>query len=125
MTVKILKLNWLGLVKILHLGLEALLTELIEFPSIQFGLEMAFLSVTRKNKFELFPSDFTKGKDSIPINGLIWMGDPAFMKQQIKDKLAAGFSCIKLKIGAIDFDKELELIKSIRQNLMQIQLKFA
>ena len=64
--------------------------------------------------FELFPSDFTKGQDSIPINGLIWMGDKSYMKQQIKDKLAAGFSCIKLKIGAINFDKELELLKSIR-----------
>jgi o-succinylbenzoate synthase len=98
----------------INLGLDVLLAELIEFPSIQFGLEMAFLSVSRQNKFELFPSDFTKGKDSIPINGLIWMGDPVFMKQQIKDKLASGFSCIKLKIGAIDFDNELELIKSIR-----------
>ena len=99
----------------INLGLDVLLAELIEFPSIQFGLEMAFLSVSRQNKFELFPSDFTKGKDSIPINGLIWMGDPVFMKQQIKDKLTSGFSCIKLKIGAIDFDKELELMRSIRQ----------
>ena len=99
----------------INLGLDVLLAELIEFPSIQFGLEMAFLSVSRQNKFELFPSDFTKGKDSIPINGLIWMGNPVFMKQQIKDKLTSGFSCIKLKIGAIDFDKELELMRSIRQ----------
>jgi o-succinylbenzoate synthase len=99
----------------IYLGLDVLLAELTEFPSIQFGLEMAFLSVSHQNQFELFPSDFTKGKDSIPINGLIWMGDPAFMKQQINAKLAAGFSCIKLKIGAIDFDKELELMRSIRQ----------
>ena len=99
----------------INLGLDVLLVELIEFPSIQFGLEMAFLSVSHQNQFELFPSDFTKGKDSIPINGLIWMGDPVFMKQQIKDKLTSGFSCIKLKIGAIDFDKELELMRSIRQ----------
>ena len=98
----------------IDLGLEVLLAALIEFPSIQFGLEMAFQSLQHTNPFELFPSDFTKGKDSIPINGLIWMGDKSFMKQQIKDKLSAGFSCIKLKIGAIDFDKELELIKSIR-----------
>jgi len=98
----------------IHLGLEALLAALIEFPSIQFGLEMAFQSMQQTNPFELFPSDFTKGKDSIPINGLIWMGEKSFMKKQIKDKLTAGFSCIKLKIGAIDFDKELELIKSIR-----------
>lgn len=99
----------------INLGLDVLLAELIEFPSIQFGLEMAFLSVSHQNQFELFPSDFTKGKDSIPINGLIWMGDPVFMKQQIKDKLTSGFSCIKLKIGAIDFDKELELMRFIRQ----------
>ena len=98
----------------IDLGLEVLLAALIEFPSIQFGLEMALLSLQHTNPFELFPSDFTKGKDSISINGLIWMGDKSFMKQQIKDKLSAGFSCIKLKIGAIDFDKELELIKSIR-----------
>ena len=98
----------------IHLGLEVLLVSLIEFPSIQFGLEMAFQSLKQNGSFELFPSDFTKGKDSIPINGLIWMGDKSFMKQQIKDKLATGFSCIKLKIGAIDFDKELELIRSIR-----------
>jgi len=98
----------------IHLGLDELLAALIEFPSIQFGLEMAFQSLQQKDQFELFPSDFTKGKDSIPINGLIWMGDKSFMKQQIKDKLEAGFSCIKLKIGAIDFEKELELIKSIR-----------
>ena len=98
----------------IHLGLEVLLVDLIEFPAIQFGLEMAFLALHQKSLFELFPSNFTKGKDSIPINGLIWMGDKRFMKQQIKDKLEAGFSCIKLKIGAIDFDKELELIQSIR-----------
>jgi len=98
----------------IDLGLDELLAALIEFPSIQFGLEMAFQSLQQKDQFELFPSDFTKGKDSIAINGLIWMGDKSFMKQQIKDKLEAGFSCIKLKIGAIDFEKELELIKSIR-----------
>jgi o-succinylbenzoate synthase len=98
----------------IDLGLDELLAALIEFPSIQFGLEMAFQSLQQKDQFELFPSDFTKGKDSIAINGLIWMGDKSFMKQQIKDKLDAGFSCIKLKIGAIDFEKELELIKSIR-----------
>ena len=98
----------------INLGLNALLDNLIEFPSIQFGLEMAFKSFYQKGSFELFPSKFTKGKDSIPINGLIWMGDKSFMKQQIKDKLSTGFTCIKLKIGAIDFEKELELIKSIR-----------
>ncbi|QRM90043.1 o-succinylbenzoate synthase [Lacinutrix sp. WUR7] len=96
-------------------GLAFLLTELVEFPSIQFGLEQAFASLKSENPFILFPSRFTKSEDSIPINGLIWMGTEAFMKQQIKDKIEAGFSCIKMKIGAIDFQTEIDLLQSIRK----------
>lgn len=107
------KLNWAC--QNSHLGLDALYDALDDFPSIQFGLEMAFRSLQNDDPFELFPSDFTKGEDTIPINGLIWMGDMAYMKQQIKDKVAQGFSCIKMKIGAIDFSTELELLKSIRK----------
>jgi O-succinylbenzoate synthase len=99
----------------IHLGKEALWEALIEFPSIQFGVEMAFLSLESKTPFLLFPSDFTNGKKSIVINGLVWMGEESFMKQQIEEKLAEGYSCIKLKIGAIDFDKELQLLRFIRQ----------
>jgi len=98
----------------IHLGSKELLDALIEYPSIQFGLEMAFRSLKSSDRFNLFPSKFTKGQDAIPINGLIWMGDKTFMKSQIKDKIEAGFSCIKMKIGAIDFKTELELLKSIR-----------
>ncbi len=100
----------------IHLGKEALWEALIEFPSIQFGVEMAFLSLASKTLFELFPSEFTLGKKSMEINGLVWMGSTTFMKQQIEEKLAQGFRCIKLKIGAIDFDKEMELLRFIRQN---------
>ena len=99
----------------IHLGLERLLAELIEYPSIQFGLEMAFKSLESEIKFNLFPSKFTKGQDAIPINGLVWMGDEAFMKTQIKEKIEAGFDCIKMKIGAIDFQTELDILKSIRR----------
>jgi o-succinylbenzoate synthase len=99
----------------IHLGLENLLETLIEFPSIQFGLEMAFQSLESETPFLLFPSEFTKHKEAIDINGLIWMGSEAFMKQQIQDKIEAGFSCIKMKIGAIDFDTEINLLKSIRK----------
>lgn len=98
----------------INLELEELLMELVEFPSIQCGLEMAFLSLKDKDKFELFPSKFTKGEASIPINGLVWMGTEAFMKQQVKAKIEAGFSCIKMKIGAIDFQTEINLLKAIR-----------
>jgi len=99
----------------IHLGLYNLVSELAELPSIQFGLEMAFKSLNSQNKFELFPSKFTEEKASIPINGLIWMGTKEFMSSQIKEKINQGFNCIKLKIGAIDFQTEMELLKSIRK----------
>ena len=96
-------------------GLNSLLNALVEFPAIQFGLEMAFLSLKSQDKFILFPSKFTQGTDAIPINGLVWMGDKQFMSQQIKAKIESGFRCIKMKIGAIDFKTEIELLRSIRQ----------
>ena len=98
----------------IHLGLPALLDELYKFPSIQLGLETAFASFESTQPFVIFPSEFTRGTAAIPINGLIWMGTENFMKQQIKDKIEEGFSCIKMKIGAIDFQTELQLLKSIR-----------
>ncbi|WP_375239557.1 o-succinylbenzoate synthase [Aurantibacter sp.] len=100
-------------------GLGILYQENEAFPSIQIGLEIAFKSLVSKDEFDIFPSDFSKGNSSIPINGLIWMGTEVFMKQQIKDKIEAGFSCIKMKIGAIDFDTELNLLKSIRKEFNQ------
>ena len=99
----------------INLGLDQLLHELQEFPSIQFGLEIAFKSLEQKSPYILFPSEFTESKKAIPINGLIWMGSEAFMKQQIADKLKQGFTCIKMKIGAIDFNAEIKLLKSIRK----------
>lgn len=108
------KLHWVC--QNINLGKEMLWEELREFPSIQFGVEMAFRSLESSTPFELFPSEFTEGKDHISINGLIWMGDKEFMKKQISEKIEQGFRCIKLKIGAIDFETEIELLKSIREN---------
>lgn len=96
-------------------GLTFLLAKNKEFPSIQIGLEMAFMSLEAEDDFILWPSKFTKGNDSIAINGLIWMGDASYMKQQIQEKIEGGFTCIKLKIGAIDFETELSLLKNIRK----------
>lgn len=107
----------------INIGLVALLQELVEYPSIQFGLEIAFKSLESQDKFELFPSDFTLHKDSIPINGLIWMGNEAFMKQQIQEKIESGFTCLKMKIGAIDFETEIELIKSIRKQFSSKEIE--
>ena len=88
---------------------------LIDYPSIQFGLETALLDHQLGGRKVLFPSEFTQGNDSISINGLVWMGDKAFMQKQIREKIESGFHCIKLKIGAIDFETELEIISDIRQ----------
>jgi O-succinylbenzoate synthase len=99
----------------IHLGFEHLWQELLEFPSIQMGLETAFLSLQSENPFQLFPSNFTQNQTPILINGLIWMGAESFMLSQIETKLKEGFSCIKLKIGAIDFNTELKLLSRIRQ----------
>lgn len=108
------KLEWLC--KNITQDKEELFHHLVEFPSIVFGLEQALLSLQSNDKFTLFPSKFTEGKDTININGLIWMGDEAFMQKQISEKITAGFSTIKMKIGAIDFDKEVALLQSIRKH---------
>lgn len=106
------KLKWVC--ENIKLGPDQLWEKLTEFPSIQFGLEMAFKSLEAKDPFVLFPSEFTQGKAAISINGLVWMGEKSFMKTQISEKINAGFKCIKLKIGAIDFNAELDLLKYIR-----------
>lgn len=108
------KLQWIC--ANISLGEKQLWEALMEFPSLQFGVEMAFRSLGSQSPFLLFPSEFTSGQKPIAINGLIWMGDEGFMKQQIEDKIAQGFQCIKLKIGAIDFEKELQLLAFIRAN---------
>ncbi len=115
------KLKWVC--QNIHLGETILWEKLIEFPSIQFGIEMAFLSLKSENPYLLFPSDFTDNSKSIAINGLVWMGEEAFMKEQIEEKLAQGFTCIKLKIGAIDFEKELQLLGFIRSHFSEKQVE--
>ncbi|MFP9115489.1 o-succinylbenzoate synthase [Flavobacterium sp. RHBU_3] len=115
------KLQWVC--KNIHLGEAQLWEALKEYPSIQFGLETAFRSLASNNPYVLFPSAFTEGEEDITINGLVWMGDEAYMKQQIEDKLTQGFSCIKLKIGAIDFEKELSLLEFIRSNFTPQQIE--
>ena len=85
------------------------------FPALRFALETALEDLALGGKRIFFKDDFTSGQRGIPINGLIWMGEPAFMKRQIREKLEAGFTCIKIKIGAIDFEEELSLLRLIRR----------
>lgn len=84
------------------------------YPSILFGLETA-LQHFEKHNFAFWDTSFSKGEKGIPINGLIWMGDYHYMLEQIREKMEAGYRCIKLKIGAIDFEQELDLLRHIRK----------
>lgn len=94
--------------------IKKLMEQYREWPSICFGLETAMLDLKNGGTGLLFYTPFTKGREPIPINGLVWMGDYDFMLSQIDEKIAAGFKVIKLKIGAIDFESELNLLRHIR-----------
>ena len=82
--------------------------------SVLFALETALGDLEQAGTQILFPSGFTRGNKGIPINGLIWMGEVSFMKEQIRQKLDLGWRCIKLKIGALQFEEELAILKGIR-----------
>jgi len=95
--------------------IKAAIGTLQHFPSIKAGLEMAMLDLETGGKRVLYPSKFTLGEKSQPINGLIWMGDIDFMLQELQKRLEEGFTCLKMKIGAIAFEAELDILRRIRQ----------
>jgi len=85
-------------------------------PSIRFAFETALLDLEQGGKQQLFDLDYSDKSLKLPINGLIWMGDFDFMHEQIKAKLAEAYDCIKIKVGSLDFEKEYQLVKSLRKN---------
>lgn len=92
--------------------------EMRDYPSMLFGLETAVLDVRckkEKGKHLLFDTPFARGEQGITINGLVWMGNHEEMLHRMEEKLKLGFRCVKLKVGAIDFDQELDLVKRIRE----------
>ena len=95
---------------------------LLPYPSILFGMETALLHF-RARSLQFWHTPFSKGKEGIPINGLIWMGNFDEMYRRIGEKMQQGFRCIKLKIGAIDFEKELELLAHIRRHFTPAQIE--
>lgn len=105
-------------------NIPIILNQLIDptFPSILFGFETAMHDFLSGGRRVLISSDFTEGNRNLPINGLIWMGSESFMRQQIDDKLAAGYTTIKLKIGAIDFEQECDLLAMIRSQYTAEQI---
>lgn len=94
-----------------------------KFPAIAFGLETALLDYSKGGNRELYPSDFTEGRQGILINGLIWMGEYSSMQKQVEKKLEEGYKCIKLKIGAIDFEEEYKILSGIRKTFAASELE--
>ncbi|UZR93280.1 o-succinylbenzoate synthase [Chondrinema litorale] len=89
------------------------------YPSILFGVEIAYHDLIKGGNKLLFDSSFATGQEGIPINGLVWMGDKDFMLKQMTEKLEKGFNCIKIKIGGIDFEDECFLLKILRQQFTE------
>ncbi|UXP33957.1 o-succinylbenzoate synthase [Reichenbachiella agarivorans] len=105
-------------------GIYKLVVELVEVtkPALRFGLETAMLDLFHGGGFKIFDNSFYNDQQPIPINGLIWMGEEDFMLNQIEEKIKLGFKCLKMKIGAIDFDTELRILQSIRDRFDAEQL---
>ena len=93
------------------------------YPSILFGLESALAMLEAGGSERLFDTPFARGEEGIPINGLVWMGTFEEMSARIDEKLAQGFHCVKLKIGAIDFAREIALIEKIRGRYSKEQIE--
>lgn len=96
---------------------------LADWPSIRFAVETAVRDLSNGGRRIICPSPWTAGKETIVINGLVWMGDSNLMRERIATKLAEGFGCVKIKIGGINFDDEVGLLRFIRQEAPGIQLR--
>jgi o-succinylbenzoate synthase len=88
--------------------------DLKDVPSVRFAVEQCLKDLAASGSKVLFPSAFTLGQQGIPINGLVWMGDKSTMKERIRDRIDAGFTTVKMKVGAIGIEDELALLKSVR-----------
>jgi len=98
--------------------------EFNDYPAIKFALETALIDFNfSESPFKINDSKFSNFQDKIKINGLVWMGDIKYMRSQIIEKINRGFSCIKIKVGALKFESELQLIKEIRRDFTQGDLE--
>ena len=93
---------------------QRLISDLVDVPSVRFAVEQCLRDLDAGGTKTLFPSDFTIGRKAIPINGLVWMGDKATMKQRIREQIDGGYTTVKMKIDAIGIEDELELLRAVR-----------
>ncbi|MFZ1685851.1 MAG: o-succinylbenzoate synthase [Flavobacteriales bacterium] len=93
---------------------QRLTDDLVDVPSVRFAVEQCLKDLDASGSKILFPSSFTLGKQGIPINGLVWMGEKSTLERRIREQIAGGFTTVKMKIGAIGVQDELALLKSVR-----------
>ncbi len=96
--------------------------DLVQVPSVRFAVEQCLKDLDASGSKVLFPSDFTLGRQGIPINGLVWMGDKVTMRERIKAQIDGGSRCVKMKIGAIGIEDELELLREVRKEFSAKEL---
>ena len=99
----------------LNEGKEFLLQRYSKAPAVKFAIEMAFSGLDSHHPLLHFDTQFIHQQQMLPINGLIWMGDVKAMMTQLEQKINLGFSCIKIKVGAIDFESECNFLAHIRK----------
>ena len=116
-------LESLGPIPVEKSGISAFIQQIpFHQPALRFAVESALLDLFALKPGQYFDNSFARGEKNIPINGLIWMGKPDFMADQIEQKLNDGYRCLKLKIGALDFDTELGLLANLRKRFSKDQL---
>jgi o-succinylbenzoate synthase len=96
--------------------------DLANFPSIHFGIETALLDLAADSEGRMYQTPFTQGKQSISVNGLVWMSDSETMYAEALEKIAAGYNVIKFKVGALDFDEECRMLEKIRKQFSAFQV---
>ena len=111
------------IINMINSGFYSLKAPIRDWPSINFALETALADLKNGGERILYPSDFTSGKGYIPINGLIWMASKEEMYRQIDEKLNLGFRCLKMKIGSLDFNDEIEVLQNLRKRYTQDDLE--
>ena len=108
----------------ISLGNKLDIAEFNDYPAVKFALETALKDFNfSESPFKINDSNFSNFQDNIKINGLVWMGDIKYMKSQIKEKVKSGFSCIKIKVGALEFESEINLIKNLRKDFSNEELE--
>lgn len=101
---------------------QRLHADLVAVPSVRFAVEQCLRDLAASGSKVLFPSEFTLGREGIPINGLVWMGDKATMRERIQAQIGAGNRCVKMKIGALRIEDELDLIADVRRRFSPQEL---